>query len=260
MELLIIGLVTLLASGLTFFSGFGLGTILMPVFALFLPIPLAVAATAVVHFANNLFKFGLLVKQADWNVVARFGVPAALTAMLGAGLLTVLDQVPIIASYRLGGSMFEVTLVKSVIGILIMAFAILELVPGMQSLSFPPRWLPVGGMLSGFLGGLSGNQGALRSAFLLKAGLSKEAFVATGSVSAVIVDVARLVVYGTGFMVGQLTQSQNLIAPILVGTGCAFIGSFIGKRLLRKVTWRAVQFVVAAAMLLIGAGLATGLI
>ena len=55
MELVLIGLVALLTSGLTLFSGFGLGTILMPVFALFFPLPLAIAATAVVHFANNLF-------------------------------------------------------------------------------------------------------------------------------------------------------------------------------------------------------------
>ncbi len=58
-------------------SGFGIGTILRPVFALCFPVPLAVAATAVVHVANNLFKFGLMAKQADWQVVARFGIPAA---------------------------------------------------------------------------------------------------------------------------------------------------------------------------------------
>ena len=49
----------------------------MLVFALCFPVPLAVAATAVVHVANNLFKFGLMAKQADWQVVARFGIPAA---------------------------------------------------------------------------------------------------------------------------------------------------------------------------------------
>ncbi|OGA86871.1 MAG: hypothetical protein A2Z90_01050 [Burkholderiales bacterium GWA2_64_37] len=50
---------------LTLFSGFGLGTVLVPVFALFFPVPLAIAATAAVHFANNIFKFGLMAKQAD---------------------------------------------------------------------------------------------------------------------------------------------------------------------------------------------------
>ena len=86
MDLIIIGLAAGVASALTLFSGFGLGTVLMPVFALFFPAPLAVAATAVVHFANNLFKFGLMFGQTDWRVVARFGVPAALAAFIGASL------------------------------------------------------------------------------------------------------------------------------------------------------------------------------
>lgn len=134
MELVLIGVSALLVSGLTLFSGFGLGTVLMPVFALFFPLPLAIAATAVVHF------------------------------------------------------------------------------------------------------------------------------VATGVVSAVIVDAARLVVYGASFMAGNFAQSQELLAPVAVGTICAFVGSFLGKRMLQKVTLRTVQVVVAVAMLLIGVGLAVGLV
>jgi uncharacterized membrane protein YfcA len=260
MELALIGVVALLTSGLTLFSGFGLGTVLMPVFALFFPVPLAIAATAIVHFANNIFKFGLMAKQANWRVVARFSVTAAIAAMAGAGLLNLFDTIPVVASYTLGGSAFEITMIKAVIGTLIMVFALLELWPRFQALAFPPRWLPLGGALSGFFGGLSGNQGALRSAFLLKIGLSKEAFVATGVVSAVIVDAARLVIYGIGFMAGHLAQSQEILAPVVVGMVCAFIGSFVGKRVLQKVTLRTVQIVVAVAMLLIGAGLAAGLV
>ncbi|HQH28041.1 MAG TPA: sulfite exporter TauE/SafE family protein, partial [Oligoflexia bacterium] len=207
MELFVIGIVSLLAAGLTLFSGFGLGTILMPVFSLFFPVPLAVAATAVVHFANNIFKFGLMSKQADWRVVARFGLPAAVFAMAGAGLLNLFDRMPLLTTYELSGRNFEITAVNGAVGIIIMAFALLETWPRFQGLAFAPRWLPLGGALSGFFGGLSGNQGALRSAFLLKAGLSKEGFVATGIVSAVIVDAARLVVYGMGFMADHVAQS-----------------------------------------------------
>ena len=260
MDLVLIGVSALLVSGLTLFSGFGLGTVLMPVFALFFPLPLAIAATAAVHFANNIFKFGLMAKQADWRVVARFGVPAAVAALAGASLLDLFDKMPVIASYSVGGSAFEITMIKAVIGSLIMAFALLELSSRFQALELPPSWLPLGGALSGFFGGLSGNQGALRSAFLLKIGLAKEAFVATGVVSAVIVDAVRLVVYGASFMASNVAPSQELLAPVAVGTICAFIGSFIGKRMLQKVTLRTVHVVVAAAMLLIGAGLATGLL
>ncbi|NMZ04662.1 TSUP family transporter [Pseudomonas proteolytica] len=94
MELVLIGIATVLASGLTLFSGFGLGTILMPVFALFFPQPLAIATTAVVHFANNLFKFGLMARQANWPVIARFALPGAVMVILGAGSLTFFDRLP----------------------------------------------------------------------------------------------------------------------------------------------------------------------
>jgi uncharacterized protein len=258
-ELVLIGVVALVASGLTLFSGFGLGTVLMPVFALFFPVPLAIAATAIVHFANNIFKFGLMAIQADWKVVARFSVPAAIAAMAGAGLLSLFDKMPVMASYMLGGSTFEITMIKAVIGILIVVFALLELWPRFQAMAFPSRWLPLGGALSGFFGGLSGNQGALRSAFLLKIGLSKEAFVATGVVSAVIVDAARIIIYSASFMTGHSAQFQEILAPVAVGMVCAFVGSFVGKRVLQKVTLRTVQIVVGVAMLLIGCGLATGL-
>jgi uncharacterized protein len=49
MYLLVVGIVAFLAGGLTLFSGFGLGTLLMPVIALFFPVEVAVAITAVVH-------------------------------------------------------------------------------------------------------------------------------------------------------------------------------------------------------------------
>ena len=55
MEIILISLAAFLTAILTFFSGFGLGTILMPVFAIFFPIDIAIALTGVVHFANNLF-------------------------------------------------------------------------------------------------------------------------------------------------------------------------------------------------------------
>ena len=61
-------------------------------------------------------------------------------------------------------------------------------------------------------------------------------------------------------MGGHLAQSQEILTPVVVGMVCAFIGSFVGKRVLQKVTLRTVQIVVAVAMFLIGAGLAAGLV
>lgn len=261
MEILVVCLAALIASGLTLFSGFGLGTILTPAFALFFPVPAAVAMTAVVHLANNLFKIGLVGRDADWRVVLRFGLPAAFAALIGASLLALFAGMPAIASYELAGSLREITPVKAAIGLLIAGFALLELSPRFAALAFPPRWLPLGGLLSGFFGGLSGNQGALRSAFLVKAGLSKEVYVGTGAACTVLVDVVRLAVYGVAFHAGGwATLDSDNGGLVLAATLSAFSGAWLGKKLLKKVTLRFVELTVAALMLMIGAGLMSGLI
>ena len=162
MELALIAFAALVGSTLTRFSGYGLGTMMTPVVALFFPVPLAIAATAVVHLASNLFKLGLLARAADWRVVLRFGLPAALAALVGAAALGAVDRLPALGHYLLAGTRYEITPIKALIGALIVVFALLELSPRFQAQAFAPRWLPIGGALSGFFGGLSGNQGALR--------------------------------------------------------------------------------------------------
>lgn len=74
MEIVIIWLAAFFTAILTFFSGFGLGTILAPVFAIFFPIDIAIALTGVVHFSNNLFKIALIGRNTDKAVLLRFGI------------------------------------------------------------------------------------------------------------------------------------------------------------------------------------------
>ena len=171
---LVICLVAFLASGLTFFSGFGLGTLLLPAFAFFFPVELAVSLTAVVHFLNGLFKLALVGRWAVWPVVFRFALPASAAAFAGAWLLARLSGFPPVLGYSAFGIQLYVTPVKLAVGCALLVFASFELSARFQQLSFSPRYLAVGGLLSGFFGGLSGTQGALRSAFLVRAGLSKE--------------------------------------------------------------------------------------
>ncbi len=257
MEFILIPLVALGISGLTLFSGFGLGTVLMPVFAVFFPVELAVAMTAVVHFLNNLFKLVLLGRHADRSAVLRFGIPAVLMALVGARLLLWLSGLDPLTSYTLGDHIVEVLPVKLIIGILMIGFAMLELLPRFSRMSFDRRYLPVGGMLSGFFGGLSGHQGALRSAFLLHSGLSKEAFIATGVVIATLVDAGRLTVYGAHFARAGISENLPLLA---ITTLSAFAGAFIGNRLLKKVTFRFIQIIIGVMLIVLAVGLGSGLI
>ena len=203
MQIIIIATVALFAAGLTLFSGFGLGTLLMPVIALFVPADVAIGITAIVHCANNLFKLGLLGKQANASVIVKFGVPAVFAAFCGAILLSWLTTLPALFEYSFLGSVKEITLIKSLIGIVIIIFVFVERSPVFSSMALDKKFLPVGGIISGFFGGLSGHQGAFRSLFLLKAGLSKEQFIATGIVLAVMVDLSRMSFYGFDALITQ---------------------------------------------------------
>ena len=81
---LVVALAAFTAAGLTLYSGFGLGTLMLPVFALFFPVEMAVVATALVHGANNVFKVSLLGRHADREVVLKFGLTAIIAAVFGA--------------------------------------------------------------------------------------------------------------------------------------------------------------------------------
>lgn len=260
MEYLVVCVVALVASGLTFFSGFGLGTMLMPALALFFPVPVAVAATAVVHLANNVFKLFLVGRAADRSVLIRFAVPAVIASLLGAWLLSYAAALPALAAYPFMGKTHEITIIKLVIGLIIVAFSCLEFMPKFAGIAIDKKYMPLGGALSGFFGGLSGNQGALRSMFLIKAGLDKEAFIGTGVAAAVLVDMARLSVYGSGFFASHLTAVSGLRGLVAAAALSAFAGAFIGRALLRKTTLRTVQTIVGIMLICLGSALALGLI
>ena len=115
----------------------------------------------------------------------------------------------------------------------------------------------MGGVLSGFFGGLTGIQGAIRSAFLIKSGLSKEAYIATGVIIASLVDFTRLFVYASRFKEANLHEHWILI---LSATLSAIIGAIIGNKLLKKITFRFVQVLVAIMLFLIALGLGAGII
>ncbi|MBK9097252.1 MAG: TSUP family transporter [bacterium] len=257
MEIILICAFAAFSSLLTFYSGFGLGTILLPVFALFFPVEIAVGLTGIVHLLNNLFKLFLIGKFANKKVILKFGIPAVVGAFLGAQLLLLLSGVEAITSYELFNKTFYITPVKLAIAGLMISFAVFEIVPKFQAIEFSQNKLIVGGLLSGFFGGLSGHQGALRSAFLLKFGLGKEAFIATGVVIACLVDFTRISIYLTKFLSAEVLSNWLII---LAATISAFIGAYFGNKLLKKVTFKFVQIVVLLLILVLGVLLGLGII
>ncbi len=253
MEYLLIAISAFLASLVTFYSGFGLATILMPIVAVFFPLPIAIGLTAVVHLVHSLLRTGLLWKAINWKIVVRFGIPALIAVIPGAFALQQLSQIAPLKEYTLFSIPAEVSILHLCIGLLLIMFATMEMFPHKIRI----KNLILGGALSGFFGGLSGNQGAIRSAFLVQAHMNKEAFIGTNAMIGIVVDIVRLVVYSFSF--GQLLIH---IDKTLLGTavGGALAGVLLGMILLRKVTIDLIQKIIIGLLYLLGILLALGII
>lgn len=259
MNLVLVFLVTLLGSSLTFFSGFGLGTILLPLFLVFFAPELAIPAVALVHFSNSIFKFVYVYKYIHFPILFRFGIPAVLAAFLGAELLKLFGELPEIYSYSIQEHTFHVSGINFMIGCLIILFTWFETSKISAKLTFKKNRLILGGLLSGFFGGLSGHQGALRSLFLNQVGLVKEEFIGTSNAISLAIDLVRISIYLQMISLTSLFAGEQKYF-IIFGIAGAFIGTSLGNRLLKKVTIGFVHQLISIFLILFGLLLMLGII
>ncbi|MEO9532116.1 MAG: sulfite exporter TauE/SafE family protein [Crocinitomicaceae bacterium] len=256
MEIFVLILVAFGASWLTFYSGFGLGTLLTPVFIFLFRDPLlAIACTAIVHFSNNLFKFLLMKKSVDWKIAGPFALAAIPAAFLGSYLIQYTNTVSI-HEYAMNGELYQIELLNVIFGVVLIGFALIELIPK-WSLAFSKQSLLLGGAVSGFFGGLSGHQGALRSAFLIKYKLDKNVFIATGIIVALSVDIVRTPMYFRNIDISDISGGWIYI---FIALAAALIGAITGKFFLKKMKLSFLNISVSIAMIVFGIVLILGIL
>ena len=90
--------------------------------------------------------------------------------------------------------------------------------------------------------------------------MSKEAFIATGVVIAVLVDITSLSVYGTTFFNLELFQDSSSRLLIFSAIFGGIIGALLAKAYLPKVTFRWIQIFVAALLLMFGLAIMLGVV
>ncbi len=227
---------------LTFFTGFGLNTILVPVFMFFWDAPLAVLMAGIVHLCNNILKVALTARSINWNLFRNFGLPAILFAFLGAVLLNKVN---------------ELTALKltPIFGAILMCFACLEFFKWKLPIEGP--WaMRFGGVLSGFFGGFSGHQGALRALFLSKLKIEPLVFVATTAIISLLVDLTRVSIYFTGswFTNYYPTEVMFFCVP------SALAGTLVGRKYIQKVNHDKMSTIVGVALFAMGLAMLLGLL
>lgn len=252
-------IIALFGSTLTFFSGFGLGTILLPLFLAFFEPKLAIPAAALVHFSNSIFKFAYVRKHIYYPILWRFGIPAVLAAFLGAECLKLLGNSVSLITYNLFDHNFEITAIGVLIGSLILIFTWFESSKWIKSKTISSKHLITGGLLSGFFGGLSGHQGALRSLFLKQTELTKEQLLGTSNAISLGIDIVRISIYIQMLYWVDLTHDGKYWI-IITGIFAAFIGVTLGNKLLKKVTLNFVHQFISVFLMLFGVLMILGVI
>jgi uncharacterized protein len=229
-EYILVGFSTFFASFVTFYSGFGLGTILMPVMAIFLPLPLAITLTAIIHLIHNSLTTSFFWKTIDWVNASRFGITALIASVPGAILLKKLSLYPSIKEFFILGIKSEISLLHIIIGFLLILFASLEIY---NNKIYKFNNLYVGGAISGFFGGFSGHQGAFRSLFLVTFIKDKKTFIGTNAIISCGVDVVRIIIYGLSFWNLAINIDLSLLLFAIFG---ALVGNIFGMIFVDKIT------------------------
>lgn len=222
----------LIAAAIAAVTGFGIGSLLMPVLGIEVGLKLAVAAVAIPHLVGSAQRFWILRRHVERRVVLGFGVMSAVGGLIGALLQSR-------ASSQALGIVF---------GALLILASLSEFTGWMGRVRWGRRAAWVAGAVSGVLGGLVGNQGGIRSASMLGFDVPKESFVATATAIALFVDCARLPVY----LVTQGREIASIWPLLLVATIGVVIGTLVGTRLLARLPQRAFRRVVAVLLLVLG--------
>lgn len=207
-------LATFVAAALTVPAGFGLATMITPVVFLWLDPHEAVAVVAIVHGSHNAWKLKVLRKSVDYTAVRRFGWAMVVGALIGASLNTVVESEPLLL----------------IVGIALVILPLLSITEGWTNFRLPEAEDRIGGFGSGFFGGLTGHQGALRAMFLQKRLPDKSEYAATAAVLALVVDVTRVPVY-VALEGWQILDAGWLILGLVLA---AVLGVQLGKRWLKK--------------------------
>lgn len=233
-----VAVVSVVAGATAAVAGFGIGSLLTPLLALSLGTPLAVAAVAIPHAAATVLRAWRLRRAVDWPLFGRFGLWSAVGGLAGALLFA-----------RLGGEALT-----RLLGALLLLTSVSGL-SGWATRVRLPRWGAwLLGLLSGFFGGLVGNQGGLRAGALLGLGLAPATFVATSTMAGVVVDAVRTPLYV--LRAGPaLADAWPLVVIATTGT---VAGTLLGERALLGLSRERFRTIVAGLVGLLGVWLLAG--
>ena len=226
-------LLALLAEILGTVGGFGSSVFFIPIAAFFLDFHSVLGITALFHVTSNLTKIAMFRKGVDKKIIIYLGIPAIVFVLIGAyfSKFVVSDKLE-----------FALAIFLIVSSLTFLIFKTIALKPTKTNSI-------IGGVLSGGVAGIIGTGGAIRGMTLSSFKLKPEIFIATSAIIDLGVDSGRGIVYlANGYV---HTHDLYLIPFLMVAS---IVGTYIGKRLLLKISEAKFRVIVLVLVLLTGIG------
>ena len=225
-------MVGVLSGGTAAVIGFGIGSLLTPLLTLRLSPELAVAAVALPHLLATAVRLVRHAAAVDRPTFLRFGLLSACGGLIGALFQSTLSGPTLLWA----------------LGVLLVATAAASLTGTFGGRRPATPVALILGLLSGFFGGLVGNQGGLRAAGLLAFDLPARSFLATSTAVALVVDLARTPIY----LARAGPALGSLVLPIAVAAAGCLVGTIWGERVLLRIGSVAYRRLVGAGVGAIG--------
>lgn len=232
MEIPLILIMVIIASGIGTLTGFGTSTIMVPVMLLFYSVPQTLFFVGIIHFFGNVWKLLLFRKGVRWRLILSFGIPGIVATYLGASLV------------------FNVSalVLSRILGSFLILYVIYLFAKGSFKVKANLVFGACGGALSGFLAGVFGIGGAVRGLFLTAFDLPKAVYISTAGAIALFIDATRLTTY---FSKGARLPTLLLYGlPLFIPA--SFLGAAIAKRIVDKIPQQHFRKIVAIFLLLMG--------
>lgn len=231
MDLSLFFLLTLLAEILGTISGFGSSLFYVSILQFLYGFQTVLALTAILHVFSNTAKIILFRKTIEWKLVLWLGVSSVLFTIVGAYL----------TRYGNFGYM------KSVLGVFLVGFSTLFYLRPDIKLKASLKNSLAGGSLAGFLAGFIGTGGVVRGLTMASFNLEKSFFVGTSAAIDFGVDISRAVIYISN---SYLSADRMWYIPVL-GVA-AFLGSYLGKQILNRLSDESFKKILLSLIFLTG--------
>ncbi len=221
----------LLAEILGTIGGFGSSVFFVPIASLFLDFQSVLGITALFHVSSNITKIVYFKHGFDKDLILKVGIPALVFVVIGAYFSKYID----VKKLEIGLAIFLI--------ITSLAFLLIK------NLSLKPTTVNslLGGTFSGLMAGLIGTGGSIRGITLSAFNLKTEVFIATSAIIDLGVDASRAVVY---YMNGFVHYHDFYLLPFLIIA--SIVGTYIGKRILAKVSQQTFKNMVLVLLLITG--------